>query len=81
LRTLPPSPGKCALRKRSGLSGVAVTKAEGAAEPLVPMNDSLAFPLSGVRDNQPIAESLMISLRVVVCGAHTIAPFKCAREV
>jgi hypothetical protein len=34
---------------RLWLGGVAVIEAEGAAEPLLPMNSALAFPLVGVR--------------------------------
>ena len=43
-----------------------MVEAEGASEPLLPMNRSITFPFVGARDNQPIAEPLMISLSVIV---------------
>jgi hypothetical protein len=66
LHTPPPAPGERHSTRGPGLCGVAVIEAEGAAETLLPMHDSLTFPLFRVRDNQPIAESLMISLRMVM---------------
>ena len=52
-------------RELQHLRGVAVIKAEGAAEPLLPMNSSLVFPSVGARDEQLVVERLMISLCVV----------------
>ena len=48
------------------LRGVAVVEAECPSEPLLPMNNSVALPFVGVRDDQPVVEALMISLCVVV---------------